>query len=75
MHALHHWHWDRRPLVAAVAALLLTLVMALAAVSLPHVEFGSGGATASSAPAATTPQAERPAWVSDPLAPPALLRE
>lgn len=73
MHALHHW--DRRPFVAALAALLLTLVMALAAVSLPDLEFGSGGATASSAPATTTPAAETPAWVSDPLAPPALLGE
>ncbi len=73
MHTLHHF--DRRPFVAALLALLLTVVMALAAASLPDLEFGSGGATASSPPAATSPQAETPAWVSDPLAPPALLGE
>jgi hypothetical protein len=69
MHAIHH---DRRPLLAAVLALALALVLALAlAPSLSGLDVGgSAPVTADNRPA--SPAAD-PVWVSDPVAPPALL--
>ena len=72
MHALHFF--DRGPLIAALVALLLTIVIGLGASELPSIELGgSSGATAASpAPVAEQPTGD-PVWVRDPLAPPALL--
>ena len=73
MHALHPW--DGRPLTLALAALLLTLVMALAAVSLPDIDLGAGSGMAGAPAAQPSSPAGDPAWVTDPLAPPALLAD
>ena len=72
MNTLHFF--DPRPFTAALVTLLVTIVAALAAASLPNIDLGSDGAQATTAPAATEPVAGGPAWVSDPLAPPSLLR-
>jgi hypothetical protein len=69
MHAIHP---DRRPVLAAVLALMLALVLALAAApSLSDLDLGGGG----TASPVTTETPANPVWVTDPLAPPALLRE
>jgi hypothetical protein len=68
MHAIHP---DRRPVLAAVLALMLALVLALAAApSLSDLDLGGSGAAPVTA---ETPA--NPVWATDPLAPPALLRE
>jgi len=73
MHAIHP---DRRPVFAALLALVVAFVLALAAApSLTDLDIGGSAAapvTADTHPAAAAPE---PVWVSDPLAPPALLRD
>ena len=72
MHALHFF--DRGPLVAALVALLLTIVIAAGAAVLPSLDLGGSGAAASSPPPDAEQPAGEPAWVRDPMAPPALTR-
>jgi hypothetical protein len=68
MHAIHP---DRRPAIAAVLALVLAFVLALAiAPSLSDLDVGG-----SPAAPVTVDTPANPVWASDPLAPPALLRE
>jgi hypothetical protein len=69
MHAIHH---DRRPPLAAVLALALAIALA-AAPSLSDLDVGGSGPV--TAETRSAPPAADPAWVSDPLAPPALLRD
>jgi hypothetical protein len=71
MHAIHP---DRRPVLAAVLALVLAFVLTLAAApSLSDLDLSG------SAPAPVTAETQsapaNPVWATDPLAPPALLRE
>lgn len=71
MHAIHP---DRRPVMAAVLALALAFVLALAiAPSLSDLDVGGSAATPATANTGPTPA--NPVWASDPLAPPALLRD
>ena len=71
MHAIHP---DRRPVLAAVLALLLAFVVTLAAApSLSDLDLG--GSAAAPVTAETQAAPANPVWASDPLAPPALLRE
>ena len=68
MHAIHP---DHRPVLAAVLAVVLAFVLALAAApTLSDLELGGSA----SAPV-TAETSANPVWASDPLAPPALLRE
>ena len=73
---MHAIHFDRRPLVAALGALALTGGTAAGAAALSQVDLG-GDEAASPAPvtlpAPPTP-ATGPVWVTEPLAPPALMR-
>ena len=70
MHAIHP---DRRPALAAVLALVLVFVLALAAApSLSDLDLGGSAAAPVTEPQSTPAS---PAWATDPLAPPALLRE
>jgi hypothetical protein len=71
MHAIHP---DRRPVLAAVLALLLAFVLALAAApSLSDLDLRGSAVAPVTAETQATPAS--PVWASDPLAPPALLRE
>jgi hypothetical protein len=70
MHAIHP---DRRVLLGALVAFLCALVAAAAAPSLPDVDLG--GASAPAPEPVTQHQTGAPTWVTDPLAPPALLRD
>ena len=73
MHAIHP---DHRPVLAAVLALALTLVLALAvAPSLSDLDVGGSGAAPVTSGAPSTAASPEPVWATDPLAPPALLRE
>jgi hypothetical protein len=68
MHAIHP---DHRPVLAAVLAVVLAFVLALAAApTLSDLDWG--GSTAAPVTADTP---ANPVWATDPLAPPALLRE
>ena len=75
MHAIHFF--DRRPLVAALGALALTGVTAAGAAALSQIDLG-GDERASTAPAASLPTppapSTQPVWVTEPLAPPAIMR-
>jgi hypothetical protein len=68
MHALH---LDHRVLLAGLLAFLLAVV-AWAAPGLGDLSLGRGGSAPVTAEPAKGPIA--PVWVSDPVAPPALLR-
>ena len=69
-------HPDARVLLAAVAALLCALAAAAAAPSLPDIQLGGDPAPpAAEAPQRQTVTPPEPTWVTDPLAPPSLLRD
>lgn len=74
---MHAIHFDRRPLVAALGALALTGATAAGAVALSGVDLGGAGDVRSPAPV-TLPEppapSMQPVWVTEPLAPPALMR-
>ena len=75
---MHAIHFDRRPLVAALGALALTGATAAGAAALSQVDL-SGGDESARAPAPVTlpsPPAPstQPAWATEPMAPPALMR-
>lgn len=68
---------DRRPLVAALGALALTGATAAAAAALSEIDLRGGDEAATTAPVTLpTPPAPstQPAWVTEPMAPPALMR-
>ena len=73
---MHAIHFDRRPLVAALGALALTGATAAGAAALSEIDLG-GGEAATPAPVtlpAPPAPSTRPVWVTEPLAPPALMR-
>ena len=70
MHAIHP---DRRVLLAALVAFLFALMAAVAAPSLNEIELGGGSAPAASSSGRA--EASEPVWATDPVAPPALLRD
>lgn len=73
MHAIRP---DRRVLMAALVALVCGLAALVAAPSLSDLELGgSGGGAVPAEPARTVSSDAAPAWATDPLAPPSLLRE
>jgi hypothetical protein len=73
---MHVIHPDRRAVMAAVLALALAFLLALvAASSLSDLDVGGGRAAPVTVETRSTPAVSDPVWMSDPLAPPALLRE
>ena len=70
-------HFDRRPLVAALGALALTGAVAAGAAAISEIDLGGDRAVSSPAPVSLpSPPAPstQPVWVTEPLAPPALMR-
>lgn len=75
MQAIHFF--DRRPFVAALGALALTGATAAGAAALSEVDLGGGEAARAPAPItlpAPPAPSTQPVWVTEPLAPPALMR-
>ena len=71
MHAIQP---DPRVMLAALVALLLALVALAATPSLPEVNLGGSTAVPPASEAPVTGPVPPPAWATDPLAPPALMR-
>ena len=73
---MHAIRFDRRPLVAALGALALTGATAAGAAALSQLDLRGDEAAAPPPVTLPTPPAPstRPAWVTEPLAPPALMR-
>lgn len=71
MHAIHPD--PLRMLVAAAAALVLTIALLAMPPSIGELDLGLGGGTTAAEPAAAAPASHTtPRWVSDPLAPPSV---
>ena len=71
MHAVHP---DPRLVLAALVTLLLVVLALAAAPELGDMELSGGRPPVTGEPQPTTGPEPPPAWASDPLAPPALLR-
>ena len=74
MHAIHFS--DRKPFVAALGALALTGATAAGAAALSQVDLGGDEAISPAPVTLPAPPAPStaPVWVTEPLAPPALMR-
>ena len=74
---MHAIHFDRRPLAAALGALALTGTVAAGAAAISEVDLGGDAAGRAPAPVslpAPPAPSTQPVWVTEPLAPPALMR-
>ena len=71
MHAIHPD--PLRMLVAAAAALVLTIALLATPPAIGELDLGPGGGTTAAEPAAAAPASQStPRWVSDPLTPPSV---
>jgi hypothetical protein len=70
MHAIHPD--PLRMLVAAAAALVLTIALLAMPPAIGELDLGLGGGTTAAEPVLAPASTTQPRWVSDPLTPPSL---